>query len=197
MLREHSLIGYHCTRLTGEEIEEIRLNGMILQDANSLSARIERLQQSNLVSRENAERLRAKNQAGASNRRNMLWFCFFEPFLAGEHGTGRLFRSWGGEALYNSHEKDSVTGSILRSIGIPCIVKADVPISSLKESFFPDGAMARALLADLGHELRIPVEHEGYSIQNIPAEKILEVVEYPSKEFDELTQCETWNPKNI
>lgn len=197
MLREYSLVGYHCTRLTSEEIEEIRTNGMLLQNAGSLSARIERLQQNHLLSRENAERLRARNQADASNRRNMLWFCFFEPFLAGEHGIARLFRSWGGEALYNSHEKDAVTGRVLRSIGKPCIVKANVPISSLQKSFLPDGAMVRVLLEDLGHKLRIPVRHEGFSIQNIPAKEILEVFEYPSKEFTELSQCDTWSQKII
>lgn len=197
MLRGYSLLGYHCTRLTNEEIDEIRTSGMHLQNADSLSARIGRLQQNNVISRENAERLRARNQAGESNRRNMLWFCFFEPYLAGENGIGRLFRSWGGEALYNSHEDDAVTGPALRNIGVPCIVKANIPISSLQQSSFPDGAMVRVLLADLGHELRIPVEHEGFTTQNIPAKEILEVFEYPSREFTELSQCDTWSLKII
>lgn len=123
----------------------------------------------------------------------MLWFFFFDPFLAGEDGVGRLFRSWGGEALYNSHERDTVTGPFLRSIGIPCIVKADVPIRFLQDCFFPDRAMVRVLLSNLGHELPLPVEHEAFSTQDIPAERILDVFQYPSREFAELSQCDTWS----
>jgi hypothetical protein len=122
----------------------------------------------------------------------MLWFCFFEPFLAGEHGIGRLFRSWGGEALYNSHESDPITGPVLRKLGVPCVIKANVPITNLKESKFPDGALARMALSKLGHRLKIPTEHEGYSTQCLSAAQILDIFEYPSQGFVELTKCNEW-----
>jgi hypothetical protein len=52
------------------------------------------------------ERQKSENQSDEKYRKNMIWFCFFLPKIAGEHGIMRFFRSWGGEALYNSHEKD-------------------------------------------------------------------------------------------
>ena len=193
ILRVYFLIGYHCTRLTREEIENIRVNGMAGQNAASLNARIDILLHRNLVNNEVAQCLRNSNQSNDSNRANMLWFCFFEPFLAGQSGIGRFFRSWGGEALYNSHEENPITSVALRKIGIPCIIKAHVPIASMTDSKFPDGAMVRMLLSRLGHRIRIPVEHEGYSTQNISVENIIEITEHPSARFNELTKCEEWD----
>lgn len=58
------------------------------------------------------------------------------------------------------------------------------------DSKFPHGAMARTLLSNSGHHIRIPVEHEGYSTKNILAENIIEIIEYPSASFIKLTKCE-------
>lgn len=166
---------------------------MTLQDLASLSTRIDRLFNSGLINSTVAERLKCENQANDSARAKMLWFCFFEPFHAGERGIGRFFKSWGGEALYNSHEDDPMTGSILRQIGTPCVIKVRVPIASLKDSNFPDGALARVALSKLGHHPKNPIEHEGYSIQSLPAANILEVIENPSARFVELTKCDRWD----
>src|ERR1700676_2031123 len=46
-------------------------------------------------------------------------------------GVGRFFRYWGGEALYNSHQDHAVRGPLLESIGTPCVIQADIPISNL------------------------------------------------------------------
>jgi hypothetical protein len=178
--------------LTREEIEGLRVSGLILQNSASLNSRIDTLLQDNIVSHEIAELLKSRNQSNDSNRVNKLWFCFFEPYLAGECGIGRFFRSWGGEALYSLHEDNPITGEVLRSIGIPCIVKANIPIASMNESKYPTGAMARVLLQQDGHRIRIPIEHEGYSVQNILPSHIVEIFEYPSQIFHELTKCNEW-----
>lgn len=193
ILKAHSLVGYHCTKLTREEIENIRLNGMAPQNSTSLSARIDRLVDLGLLSPEISSHLKDRNQASEDNREGMLWFCFFEPFIAGESGIGRLFRSWGGEALYNLHEGHPITGSAIRSIGIPCIIKASVPISSMVATKFPDGPLARTLLSEQGHRLKIPIEHEGYSTEHVSADNIIEIIEYPSEKFFELTSCRQWH----
>lgn len=164
---------------------------MVVQNAALLNARIDKLSYEKQINNEVAQCLKNSNQANDNSRANMLWFCFFEPHLADESGIGCFFRSWGGEALYNSHEENPISGDALRKIGIPCIIKAHVPIASMIESKFPDGAMARVLLSR-DHRIRIPVEHEGYSTQNIPAENIIEITEYPSAKFNKLTNCEEW-----
>ena len=192
MLSKYSLIGYHCTRLTDQEIAQIRSYGMQLQNFFTLRSRIKKLADAKLLSSSIAERLELENQAGDGNRAHMLWFCFYEPYIAGEFGVGRLFRSWGGEALYNSHEHDSVTGSVLRGIGKPCVIMVSVPISSLKLSKYPDAALARVVLSKEGHRLRAPVEHVGCITEGLSNRAILRIFEYPEQRFIELTKCNEW-----
>lgn len=192
ILRNHSLVGYHCTRLTEQEIRNIRSEGMVPQNATSLSGRIDRIVEDQLVGEETALILKSQNQADEPFRKEMIWFCFFEPSLAGEDGIGRLFSSWGGEALYNLHERHPVVGPALQVIGAPCIIKANVPIISLVDSKFPDGSMTRAFLLKLGHTPKIPIEHEGYSTSRIPTENVIEIIEYPTAEFLQLTGCTDW-----
>lgn len=145
-----------------------------------------------MVTPEVGQLLKCTNQADECARANRLWFCFFEPALAGQHGIERFFKYWGGEALYNSHENDAVSGEVLRSIGIPCVIKAIVPIASMNDSHFPDAVMARKLLLDQGHTLENVLLHEGFSMANIPASKIIEIIEHPSAEFCALTGCMGW-----
>lgn len=194
ILKKYNLIGYHCTKLTRREITEVFNKGMTLQNLDSLKNRIDLLKKQNFINKDIAEKLTSTNQADHKYRANMLWFCFFQPYLAGQSGIERFFRSWGGEALYNSHEGTPDTGEKLLKIGIPCIIKAIVPMSVLQDSYLPDGPIIRAYLKDKGHELSNSIEHEGFSRQSIPPENILEIAEYPSASFSALTKCDEWEP---
>ena len=122
----------------------------------------------------------------------MLWFCFFEPKIAGEDGIERFFRSWGGEALYNSHERDPETGPVLKRIGTPCIVEAEVPISSLSKSWLTE-KMARIFLKKRGLITRECCDFESYADTEIPPETIRKVIKFPEPEFLRLTDCENWD----
>lgn len=193
VLRKHSLIGYHCTKLTVDEIKEIRTYGMLLQNSASLKKRISCLKDSGLINADVAQDLMNRNQADDSNRANMLWFCFFEPFLAGRSGIERFFRYWGGEALYKSHEGHPVTRNALLNIGIPCVIKAKVSIASLTNSYYPDSAMIRAFLSKRGHQLENEIEHEGFSTSGIGPQDIIEILKQPSDKFNALTKYDKWD----
>lgn len=192
LLKEFSLIGYHCTKLTCDEIEDIRNNGMKLQCGDSLKQRILRLESAQEIDRAVAQKLLSCNQADDSNRAFMLWFCFFEPHLAGFYGIHRFFKSWGGEALYNSHENQKTTGDALKEIGIPCIIKAKVAISSLKASYYPCSVLIRAYLQGRGYVIRNSIKHEGYSTEDISSDQIEAIYQYPSDKFIQLTKCNEW-----
>ena len=191
-MRRYSLIGYHCTKLTSEEIVGIRNNGMLLQNAISLNERIDSLHERKMIDNQIAQRLKSENQADDYNRANMLWFCFYEPYIAGQYGIERFFRSWGGEALYNSHEDGSDSGAALLGIGMPCIFRVKVPMKSLEDSYLPDSAIISTFLLRRGHHIENPIVHEGFSTENIPSQNIIEIIEYPDDRFIELTKCDTW-----
>lgn len=95
LLRQYSLIGYHCTKLTEDEIKIIQKNGLSLQNLSSLRNRIDELASKGLIINKIANRLKSENQSDETNRANMIWFCFFKPYEAGQNGIGRFFNSWG------------------------------------------------------------------------------------------------------
>jgi len=198
ILKNYSLIGFHCTKLVKQEIDEIKRSGMSLQDLESLSKRIDLLQDKGLIGSHIARELKTNNNANDERRSHMLWFCFFKPYIAGRSGIQCFFRYWGGEALYGSHQMDPVIeveskiGIKLQEIGIPSIIKVKVPISFLAEYSIPVGNMFRVFLESKGHNLDQETEHEGYSVKSIPAENILKIIEYPSQEFVTLTKCNEW-----
>ena len=70
-----------------------------------LAERIRRAQADGLVTAEIADRLIAENEADHKFRKGLIWFCFYEPRMKDEGAIARFFRHWGGEALYNSHER--------------------------------------------------------------------------------------------
>lgn len=158
ILNKYSLIGWHCTRLTEMEITGIIESGMELPDAEMLNRRIGALERGRIITAQVAAKLRASNQALESNRAGMIWFCFFSPHIGGEHGIERFFRSWGGEALYNSHEDDPETGPVLAGIGVPCLIEAIVPIASLAGAV--EFKIVSRYLASLGYRTTKPLDHE-------------------------------------
>ena len=194
VLRRHSLHGYHCTRLTDNEIASIQRDGMQLPDAEVLKNRINNLCREGILKASNARQLIEKNQAGDDCRARMIWFCFFEPQEDGQHGIERFFRFWGGEALYNSHEDDASMAAVLRRIGTPCLVEADVPISLLEEHSYLDTKLVRRYLINRGFKTLECLLHEDKAKSPLPAQTIKRIIRHPSKEFSLLTGCDTWTP---
>jgi hypothetical protein len=193
VIKNCSLHGYHCTRLTDDEIIEIRNNGMSLPNSELLGDRIKKLQEKAIIDDCIATRLIAKNQADDSNRANMIWFCFFKPHIASQSGIERFFRSWGGESLYNSHEQDPETGKALQTIGTPSIVEAKVPIQNIRTSDLSI-KIAKQHAINKGIIPKERNEHEAYSNKHISAEYILRITSFPQKRFIELTGCNSWTP---
>jgi len=193
ILNRHHLHGYHCARLTRAEIDHITSHGMQLPNAAMLRARVQALQDEALVDATVARRLIEENQADEPNRANRIWFCFFPPRIAGQGGIEGLLGLWGGEALYNTHEGDPATGPVLARLGVPCLVEADIAISSIRGPTFLDRKAARQFLVWRGYQCSEPLEHEDYTTHNVPAANIRRVIEFPEADFLALTGCESWN----
>lgn len=193
VLQPYAIVGWHCTRLTDREIAAIVAEGMQLPDTGMLTRRINGVAEEGLLTAGVAERLRSKNQAHEPNRAGMIWFCFFPPGHAGEGGIGRLLRFWGGEALYNSHDRHPETAAVLRSIGTPSIIEAEVPIAFLG----PHGGLAfkvaRRYLMFRGYQTKEPCDHEDSVRQPLPANCIYRVISFPHPDFLALSACGLWH----
>jgi hypothetical protein len=191
-LQAYALVGWHCTRLTPEEISDIRALGLSLPDQFVLAKRIDRVVAQGHVGADIAKSLKAENQAHEPTRAGRLWFCFFPPALGGETGINRFFRYWGGEALYNSHQDDPLSAKALQSIGAPCIIEADVPIRLLGGNPGLAMKMARQYVIHRGSPSREPYDHEDRIVRPLPASFIRQIHRFPEERFLELSKCKDW-----
>jgi len=194
VLSNYAIHGYHCTRLTVREIGDIVANGLQMPNRNVLRQRIGVLEKIGTIESHIANRLREENLADDQNRAGMIWFCFFPPHKAGQRGIERLFRSWGGEALYVCHERDPETGPILNTIGVPCIVEADIPVANLPVHGGLDAKIAMRYLFNRGYEVSGHIDHEDRAKHPIAPENIRRIIEFPSEQFVSLSRCDSWSP---
>jgi hypothetical protein len=192
---DYTMRGYHCTRLTEAEIQTILASGMFLPNQAMLHKRIADVAAAGMLEESVAQLLMSDNQANDPHRANMLWFCFFPPRIAGQRGIERFFRSWGGEALYNSHEDDPIIGPVLAKIGVPCIIEALVPLENLP---FHSGFETRLILRFLinrGFRTKKDLNHEDRCESPLPAENIIRIIRFPDADFVSLTGCSKWKPR--
>ncbi|KIO74690.1 hypothetical protein TH53_25005 [Pedobacter lusitanus] len=182
---------FHCTRLTDDEINFIQKQGMQLPNLDTLNSRIDKLVQTGLLSKAISENLKFKNEANEQYRKDILHFVFQSPHLEGEGGIARFFTSWGGEALYNAHEEDPVTGPVLAGIGRPCIIQARIPIANMGRAYF-NTKIARIYFKNRGLRTEEPTSHEDHTKQPIPPDDVIAIFQFPEKRFLELSGCQTW-----
>jgi hypothetical protein len=186
------LLGFHATRLTDAEQADIRNKGLRVLSEQMLFERMAAVEAAGSVLTGQLKRLQARHQASDDNRKGMLWFSFTRAPLRDESSVERLFRSWGGEALYNSHEDDSVTGPVLAVIGQPCVIIAAVQCDGL-ETFTSIGERLVNIWCDArgiatGHRSGF----EGYTRADIPAADIVDVVPLGDAKFETLTGHSGW-----
>ena len=94
-LAPYQLLGWHCTRLTDAECDDILRAGMRLPDAALLTSRIETLVKAGDFTPDHGQQLTSKNDAAKANRAGRVWFCFFPPRDAGQRGIERFLSPLG------------------------------------------------------------------------------------------------------
>lgn len=197
-LNELSITGWHCSRMTEQELSDIREGGLKLPTSQSLRARIEALQAQGIITRSIAESLICRNQASDPWRVGRIWFCFFPPRLAGEDGICRFFQHWGGEALYNSHERDATTSPVLRQIGIPTVVEGEIRIGLLENRVqLADQIAQRRWQCRLRETNVEPFRFEGCITAPLEPRHIRRIVCFPEAEFFALTGADMWKNKPL
>ncbi|BFI96060.1 MAG: hypothetical protein RSP_15700 [Rhodanobacter sp.] len=191
-LLSYSVRGWHCTRLTDDEAANIEAVGLAPLSADLIERRITTQVRRGTLPVAVGDILRAAHQGAASNRAGMIWFCFFPPYEAGEGGIHRLLRHWGGEAMYWAHESDATVAPVLRQLGMPCIVEADVPVAWLSDTYSVAMSVARRDLIHHGESVTEPVRFEAHATCAIPGDCVHAVHRFPGARFIALSGCDGW-----
>jgi hypothetical protein len=189
------IVGFHCTRLHSNDLVSIQTIGLQPLNPALQRSRIDYLVSSGAMSPAVAARLKENNDSRESSRAGEISFIFTRALLRDESGVGRLFRSWGGEALYRRHEGDKETGPILRAIGLPYLVQVFIPVSNVKVIGDIGERMLCGFLERRGIDAENRGETEGCVRAVVRAERITAIHRLGDKAFAELTQCATWQHK--
>lgn len=192
VLQSYQVRGWHCTKLTPEEILEVRSNGLRVLSLALAEQKVDALVRAGRLTPSWRDALLQESRASDENRRGMVWFCFFKPRYAGESGISRLLSHWGGEALYWAFEDDAEIGPVLREIGIPAVVEADVPVSDLRSADRVATSVVRSYLKSLGENVVEPIATEHYAVRDLSSDCIKRIYEFPSVEFARITGCNSW-----
>lgn len=186
-----SIVGWHCTRLCDDEVKNLKRDGMYTLTPETLAARVTRRVQAGDLSKVAGATFASSHKADDEHRQ-MLWFIFSKNLLRCEFGVRRLFTSWGGEALYICHEEDGHTGPVLRSIGKPCIVEAEIPIEIIDAHWEPEEWVARPFFHRRGINDGHDPERDGHIYHAIGPESIRRVISFDEPDFESLTGATKW-----
>lgn len=186
------LRGYHATRLTHDEVVAIKSGGLEPLSVALLEQRLAALRDTGEIDLRIHDALRMHHQASENNRAGMVWFIFTKASLTDEGGVERFFRSWGGEALYNSHESHKTNGPALRAPGTPAIVQAAVPCDGIETFTGVGKRLVNAWCASERIQTGDGPEFEGYVRTGIPGADILRIDALGSGTFDALTRHQRW-----
>ena len=164
---------------------------MAPQNVEMLQWRIKALQVTGQIGEAVAVKLAGRNQADEPARAGKLYFSFTEAPLKDELRVGDLFRYWGGEALYNSHDKDPQTGPVLAAIGSPRLVEVCLPVIDLRTPALPMRQMTQQFLASRGLSA-LDRDYVDSTTRPVAAASISRILSAQDVDFDSLTGFHKW-----
>jgi hypothetical protein len=193
-LQPYAIRGWHCTRLTPREAREVETNGLDILGDHLIKTRISALVHSNEMDADVAEKILTTNLGTTPTREGRAWFCFQAPWQMGKSGIMPPLQIWGGEAIYANHEGDPIVGTILRRLGTPILVEADIPVSYLPSPDRIATAVSQTYLKHKGCWGVKPGRLQHFATKRISPPLLRRLIRFPDPEFALLTGCDTLVP---
>ena len=198
LLKPHRIIAYHCSRLTTEEIGNIKKEGLRILTADLVNKKLRHclshgyLKQTehDLIKNSSCLSKTLNNQQG--QRTGRIKFCANRETLKDSYGIYRFFRSWGGEAMYWGHEQDPTLAHALGRIGAPCIIVCAIPSACIPLYGELPEYFLRYLVSHESEYKDLYKRVEIYTEKNLCSTEILDIIEYSSPQFEELTAISSW-----
>ena len=199
LLAPHRIVAYHCSRLTKEETVNIKQEGLRVLTTDLVNKKLGQCLSDGYLKQAEYERMRnspnlsecLNNQHGS--RTGIIHCCANRSTLRDCDDVYRLFRSWGGEALYWGHEQDASLAHVLGRIGVPCIVVCAMPFTRIRPGFRE--LSEHFLLSLVSDELGLTCLSSAVNIrteENLRSSDILGIIDYSDPRFEKLTTESSW-----
>jgi len=189
--RDLRIVGFHCTRLVDAEAKEILSGGLRPLSIEFSMHRIRRIQREGLIDQIAANALIEKNKINETSRKGKIAFFHCVSTLRNEHGLYRLFRSWGGEALYSCHERNAQVLNVLTNIGAPCIVIGSLNLSEISCCPTFEERFVNVWL-DRDRKFAFSQDRDTFVSRSV---RVMDIISRNKKLFEKLTGCSTWRNK--
>jgi len=184
LMNDRTILAYHYTRMTDDEVAYIRAHGIELSTLTSLRRRLDARVVAKDFDQETADQIFAKSPLHSEGkfglRSGMFWMVSPAP-PPYEGGTELLLENWGGEVAYwlNSRGKHPF------NIGRPRILEIALPLNATDGAFRAAQAVLEAFLRSLGTK----GDSSGFDInakKSLPPEAILRVITEGEPAFEEV-----------
>lgn len=182
VLKQHSIIGIHCTKLLDWEIEDVEKKGLRPLSRTFANQRIEKAFRKGVLSEKLRDELIDKKELNEDNRKGYVWAFHCLETLNCESGLNRLLGLWGGESLY-AYVKDNQE---LKHIGTPCIIFTSIKISEL--DIYPE--LSKRMTAFYFNDNYFPHDTDSIVEKDL---NVLRIVRRNEKLFEDLTGIESWD----
>ena len=200
LLKPHNIVGYHCTKLTNYEIEDIKRNGINILSRELVQRRlVSAYEQGYLLKHEfdyltNSPEINIILHNKNGVRTGMIYFSANRSTLKNDiNGLYRFFHFWGGESIYWRHQEDEKIIDTLKRIGTPCIVKCSIPVGDVNYyGSFAERFLSNLITGEVEHP-EPPAVFEMDIKRNLEASEIIEVIELQNLKFNELTDYDNWD----
>ena len=198
ILSTRSIIGYHCTRLTPFEITSIKDVGLRALCPSRIQERINQAFKDKWLTQGEYDHLQMsptiqdnlENKNG--HRTGKIWLCPNRSTLRDSGAVHRLFRSWGGEAIFKG-QADPMIMDALSKIGLPCIVKCNVSFPDIN-SFHASHA-ERFVSKFVSRSIKYPHPSPAFDMsigRDLKTDEVLDIIDISNPAFAKLTEYETW-----
>ena len=198
ILSTRLIIGYHCTRLTPFEITVVKDDGLRALCPSLIQERINQAFKDNWLTQAEYDRLQMSpiiqdnldNKNG--HRTGKIWLCPNRSTLRDSGAVHRLFRSWGGEAIFKG-QADPIIMDALSKTGLPCIVKCQVPFPDVDS--FPASHAERFVSKFVSGSIEYPHPSPVFDMsigRDLKADEVLDLVDIRNRVFAKLTEYESW-----
>ena len=179
-LQKLTIIGYHATRLTNEEITKIKKDGLITSSKENCDKRADNLLFDGYITKNECNYIKRHcilNIPFETDRLGQIWFLSGNCDISTKHmGLNNLYKDYGGETIRNGIENTPLLKK-LNGISKPCSVISYVKLNTIPP--YQIDTLAEKLLLESDKRNISKISFEMYSESEIiPVIDIISVNEH-------------------